>query len=494
MAFMQLTDQDIAVYRPWAWIELGDTGLKINYPQGDDQKFRWLKDFRWSLNGTNKGSSVEFTIFEDRSGWNQIWPGIVKKAIGLNGNESLNTGTVRFQWGYAGRDVNNKGIAGFPSGSDPRHYSQPHRMVISKMNMEYVEGGVNYRFAGIDQFAQTQMSTNFGKQSDVTFKQAVNAMIAYLQDKKRAILSENFKANFDALEKDFGQTMKKIDTWPGSGFPFLMTIQSWAARLTPDVVGKGLNKIGPALVVDTIADQEKLVFIPSLVRKPTVNGKAQAVIEIDVNPPEKQGSFGIGKHTAINIRPSINFDQLWAFFPQTSSMGHMDRVAPHNTDKDGRDMSHADQGTPAFVYSGAVDSSRPINEILQAMMCTALGTAGSTGSLYIPIAIEVELLGIPMMDSFDYLCQYVYLRLWNNAFIDDTLKWSREARLPGNAQALIGNAKDIIAGIDGVIGDGFMDQRFSGLYLIAGINHQMTSEGSYTTTLQLIPAGQLENQ
>jgi len=50
-----LTDPDMAVYRPWVWLKFAGATFAINHPSGLDQKFRWLKDFRWTLSMNNQG-------------------------------------------------------------------------------------------------------------------------------------------------------------------------------------------------------------------------------------------------------------------------------------------------------------------------------------------------------------------------------------------------------------------------------------------------------
>ncbi len=100
MAFPSIdqTRPDFAIYRPWAWLELGSENIIINDPQGEDEKFRWLKSFSFSV-GVNRGAAVEFIIFDNRGDMKQIWLDIIRRVITSQGEVP-----VRFQFGWSGRD------------------------------------------------------------------------------------------------------------------------------------------------------------------------------------------------------------------------------------------------------------------------------------------------------------------------------------------------------------------------------------------------------
>lgn len=469
---LSLTDSQIAVYRPWAWIQIGEgnNAIRINYPEGPDQKFRWLKEFRWQVGMGNQGASVEFTIVEDRAGWNVIWPGILKRSAGGNTAEGQK---VTCQWGYAGRRTDGSSVGSFP-GSRGAYASAVHDLFITRMDMEYAEGAVNFRFSGTDKFSPTQSICKFDSVQDVTFPEAVLSLIEDLKQPSGP-LPNNFTADFDSdpnFRKYFDLDQRR--RWTCNGFPFLMTIQKWTTELRSKENHnfKDNKKVGPCIIPDTRLGQERLVF------KASAHESYSPFLEIHVNPPE-QGPLGVGRHTALSIRPDFLGNQLWAIFPQTINQGKLFRTIAHNENQ-GQELEQVQQGVPAEVASPALDDALTSEQKVETLRSTAIGTAGNTGSLYVPIKLEVELLGIPNMDSLDYLGKCVDLFLWNTSYIDDDLKWKREARIPSEASSFFPDAETNQS-------FGLFDPRFSAKYIITGISQNISSEGSFTTTLQLAP-------
>jgi hypothetical protein len=215
-----LTDSKLAVYRPWAWVEIGD--LKINYPYGPDEKFNYLKDFRWSIGGAGPGSGVEFTIFDNSpqdlsKGWFSYLRTRVAEEKKL---------MIKFQWGISGRKQDGSAIGRDIPAVISRYTSRIHEMVLTGLKMEYVEGGVNYRFNGSDSFAMAQAYVSFDKVSDVTFEVAVQKFIDQL--KKDKVLPHDFEIEYDPLLLQVYPQIKTVRrTWEGQGAPYLLIIQKW---------------------------------------------------------------------------------------------------------------------------------------------------------------------------------------------------------------------------------------------------------------------------
>lgn len=469
---LYLTDRDVAVYRPWAWVQIGEgnNAIKVNYPEGIDQKFRWLKDFKWQVGMGNQGASVEFTILEDRAGWNIIWPGILKKSAGGN---TVDGQKVSCQWGYAGRYLDGSGVGSFPGSRGP-YSSDIHELYITRMDMEYVEGGVHFKFAGTDKFAPTQSICKFDSVSDITFIEAVLSLIEDLKE-PNGPLPGNFTADFDSdtnFRKYFDIEQRR--KWTCNGFPFLMTIQKWTTELRSkeNHLFKDNKKVGPCIIPDTRKGQAKLVF------KASANETSNPIFDIHVNPPEN-GPLGPGKHTALSIRPDFISQQLWTIFPQTIVVDKLFRSISHNEGQ-GKNLEDIQQGTPAPIAGTSLDDALTSSQKTEGLRSAAIGTAGNTGSLYVPIKLDVELIGIPEISNLDYLGKTVNLFLWNTAYIDDDLKWKREARIPSQAISFFPDSELNQS-------FGLFDPRFSAKYIITGLMQNISGEGNYTTTLQLAP-------
>jgi hypothetical protein len=499
---IELTDINAAVYRPWAWVQIGESEeLRINFPRGLDEKFRWLKQFRWSYFGNNQGSSVEFTIYEDRSGWNLIWPGIVAKNVFAN-IEDCSRQNVYFQFGYEGRGIDGNRISDPSSvgGTRTKHSSSIHCLSIYKMDVEFIQGGISYKFVGQDQFAFAGNWTTFEFPTPLSFREAFKQLCELR--KKQGLLSDTWDPE-PHFSDDFEQKFD-VDTpnnWPGSGYPFLLTVQKWTSELHYKENNnlKDHEKVGPCMIPVVDKDTQYIQFKPSYSTIP----KNKALFEIHVNPPEgssageiESGSgLGPGKHTALSIRPTFSGDYLWSLFPQITSQDTMTRSVGHQIKSDGK-LGESGQGGQATVVAKPLDSPRTFRQNIINKMGTIIGTAGNNGALYIPIKLEVDLLGIPNLDDILYIGEYVIVYIWNTSYISDELKWRREARIPSEATSLFppGSETSIFGSISGEevqIGTmdsmyyDFLDRRFSGSYLISGIAHVIDDSGAYKTTLSL---------
>ncbi len=481
---LQLTDPDLAVYRPWVWLKFGELDFAINHPNSVDGKFRWMKDFRWSINKANNGSSVEFTIFEDRAGWNYIWPGVALSEINSTNKTAL------FQWGWAGRgDEVGKNISPFSNSDEtsiPFAYmrnentSGIHELIINKLDVEYAEGGINYRFSGTDIFALAQYQVGSGANIDVTFKEAVFSLMSKMEQSNGIEQGYAERTASEGFTEDF---INEFDTnqkrrWPENGFPLLMTLQKWTSQLRPkkNEVRSDGKKVVPLIVPDTTAGKTKMVFTTSYIES------SEPLFEIHVNPPDSSGPLGVGKHTAVNIRPEMVGDRIMAMFPMTVRQGKLYREVQHNEGA-GPKMDKSNQGQPAEVASTDVGDPLTGNQATQAMQ--GLAALGGSGSLFSAISLEVEILGMPSFDKIEYMSEYIKLIMWNTAYIDDDLKWKREARIPGS---FLGGP-DTQPGLNPIFAEnaGLYDPKLTGIYNIGGMGHSMTADGSYTTTIKLIP-------
>jgi hypothetical protein len=468
---MQLTDPDVAVYRPWVWLGFPnipglDPNFRINYPQGVDAKFRWLKDFRWHI-GDNQGVSVEFTIYEDRATYNQYWPYLITKALAGGGNADGTgwTSQVQFQWGYSARYLDGTGIDGLPDDTSNQYHSSIHIAYIHDMTTEYAEGGMNYKFIAQDAFAPTAQVTQFGTYTG-HFDEAANAKVAKL--KAAGILPQNYILDFnDPQFKAKCLDGKPVLDYPDSGLPFQACLHEWMMTTYPidNQFKEDYRKVSPRMIANDIKGQEGIRFV---IDKPEEN----PLFEIHVNPPEIETPLGRGRHTAISIRPQLDFARLAANYPQVNALQTQYFRGSFHADKQGPE-GKADVGIPIPMASPSVDSAQTPDQKRE-----SIGSFASGGVILRSSFIEVELLGIPQLDNVAYYASsnLIWLYVWNTAYIDDSLNWSRLGSIEG------------ALGINGQPDPNsqFFDPRFTGYYRISAITHSVT-EGAYTTTLSLIP-------
>ena len=465
---MQLTDPDVAVYRPWAWIKLADIGIEglsevaINYPSGIDSKFRWLKEFKWYL-GENTGSSIEFVIYEDRADWNQIWPSITQDAI-TQGGSGANGKKVTCQWGYAARKTDGTGLGGFPASDRGTYSSAVHAFYVTGFNIEYAEGGINYRFIGKDAFANVEAVSETGNSGDMTFENAVRSKLRLLE--QRGVIPAGYSSNTIFTPEFQSEFKSDVVTrqWEDSGYPWLLTVQKWMTKLaSPNNLGrKDFDKKSPRMSPITERGKEGLMFTISRPSDNTVD----SLMEIHVNPPESNLPLGRGKHTAINIRPEISSEVLWALAPSVNQLKKSPFRGVVFNNNAGPQLDQGKLGIRTVIPGGSPDD--PIQEWQSVEGMRQMAVGGGLGIL--PVNVDVEILGLPELDKIQYFGETVYLIVWNTAFINDNLQWSRTGLVLGS---------DHYAGL--------FDYRFTGNYVIKRISHQITDSGAYTTTLGMSP-------
>ncbi len=461
-----LTDSKLAVYRPWAWVEIGK--LKINYPDGPDEKFSYLKDFKWSIGGAGPGSGVEFTIFDNSpQSLSKDWFSYLRTRVAEEKKLMMN-----FQWGICGRKQDGSDIGGNVPASQGFYASRIHQMVLTGLKMEYVEGGINYRFNGSDSFAMVQAYVSFDSVKDVTFEVAVQKFIDKL--KKDKVLPHDFEIEYDPILLELYPQIKTVRrTWEGQGAPYLLIIQKWMLTIDSE-----RNK--------ELEANEKMSFNLSPI---TLNGKTglkfsisnytseslMSELDIHVNPPDSGYSLlGTGRHTAVSFRPDMNAHAYVIMSPQISAMDSTTRAVLHrgnsnsgaNTDNAGMQSAH---------YASAPDDPVSTKQQAGAFVAGIAGGAANEGSLFVPMSAEVELLGIPYIDEMHYMGKTVKLTVWNSSYLN------------------LGGKKNIITGVTpdqgGWTRNPPIDNRWPNIMSIIGISHYITTEGVYTTTLKLVPGG-----
>lgn len=460
-----LADPQLAVYRPWVWIQIGE--LMINYPMGEDEKFGFLKDFRWSI-GETYGSGVEFTLFDNSpQSYTKDWFSFLRTNIVDEKNLR-----IYFQWGVAGRKQNGAGVRGVPSNGGP-YISQIHEMTMTGVNMEYVEGGANYKFNGQDSFAITQAVTSFDRIKNATFEEAVIQMIQLLQ--KDDILPSNFDVEYsNDVRRFFPQIFTVKRDWPCLGFPFLLTIQKWMFEIHSDQnIDKPDNlKVGWVVHPITIKGKVGLHFKSANY----ISDEMKSDLDIHINPPNaEQSSLGTGRHTAISFRPEFNSSAYWSMFPQLSKTDSMTRSIVHSGDGGAGVNLLKGAGNPSPQSGQSVDDPIRNKQAADAVRSGSAGAAANDGSLFVPSGMEVELLGIPNIDEISYLGKTVKLTVWNTAYLN------------------IGGRDHPVTGVKSIKGGWSrtppIDNRWPPEMKIVGINHYISTEGVYTTSLRLTPCG-----
>ena len=461
---IMLTDTQLAVYRPWVWIEIGD--LKINYPEGRDEKFRFLKDFRMTV---GIGAGVEFTIFDDSpQSYKNDWFLYIRDTVVDKYNLR-----IKFQWGVAGRDQQGKGIRGFPA-TGGFHASRVHEMYLVGVELEYVEGGINYKFTGTDCFAITQTVTKYDKIPDATFEEAVKKMITLLQADN--ILPKDFKADYSQEVKDFFPQVFKVRLdWPFQGYPLLLTLQKWMFIINSNQnIDKPDNeKVGWTVFPITIAGELGIRFITSNY----IAKSMQTGLEIHINPPNLKpygAPLGPGKHTAISFRPNFKGAVHWTMIPQLSATDSIKRSVIHSGDSGAGEEMRLGRGLPSAQPSQSVDSAINTRQATDGARSQVAGSASDGGSLFVGAEAEVELLGIPEVDEYNYFGNTVKMFVWNPAYLN----------IAGATNPVTGQL-----GTKGWDRNPPLDKRWPRTKRIMGISHYISTEGVYTTTLKLVPTG-----
>jgi hypothetical protein len=459
-----ILNPNISVYRPWVWIELpsGDsTSLRINYPGADsiDRKFRWLKDFQWSLLNGGRGSSLSFTIFDNRGDMNQKWMEIIQRNVLMQGISDDHF--CKFQWGWAPRLTGS-----FPDNSEqfgtipPQPYSSEiHRMYVQGVDMEYVEGGINYRFYGVDAFTPALAVSFPEKLQDMSFELAIDNVKKYLI--KNKIIHEQFVFDITPDFKEQYDITQKV-SWGANNHSVLSAIQAWLAQITPKKIDKTKPKVGPTMKPMTNDNRIGVQFDVS-VQEPSASNFIFGNRFIHVNPPDSVTHGGVGRHTAISMKPSFSGGQAWMFHLNSSVSEKKGREIYFTSDDPDGTTSSVRGGMSSHTVSPGPDSVQTGKNIQDSQQKT-VDVMPYTGSHFQPEKIELELVGIPFLDKIDMLGKFIKLRVWNPAYAnDDTQTVERWVRTPA------------------------FDVRYPEDNYILGITHIMNSEGSYTTVLTVVP-------
>ena len=457
---------DAAIYRPWAWVQMDPSGSHegyINHPNtGPDQKFSWLKDFRYSL-FENGGAGAEFTIFDNRGTHDGRWAKLARENLYHSTSEGQDPQWhAVFQWGWALRTLQSTGsnstIGSAPTGADRTpSQSSEHGLILSGAELEYVEGGVNYRFKCMDDFGLTQASQLAEQFVNVSFKEAVEKLIDIL--KERQVLSPYFQSDIQ-MDKKFTEMFDpyRKTTWKSASYNSLSVVRNWVSQIPFRQRPPQGEYITPVIIQDDITKDFHRLRIST---SPSIVGDYSDLGEvIHVFPPDTDPKM----LTTLSFRPSFAGNQFWPAYGKMNSIDNIKRELIDNASV-GENIEEKPGGSHVSLATMEVDSSISQKERTMGIMNYAQAAGSYNNSMFLPVEAQVEILGSPALDSINDIGSKVSLVVWNPHYLDggfEGVKWIRTP--PTDTRYEI----------------------FKRGAIIQSISHNI-QEGAYTTTLSLVP-------